>query len=154
MKQTKPKAPEYVKYSQPFSGIIVKSLGTSLNAIELDSQQYYQHQLNKFEEGERVTLAISNKKPQRTGQQNKYYWGVYLPLIASETGERNLSRLHELFKGKFLTQGIVEVLGEQVRIKKSTTKLSIKEFSNFISGIEELTGVQAPPTENIYDENY
>ncbi len=97
---------------------------------------------------EEVTLVIHNKKPKRTEQQNRYYWGVYLPLIAEETGEHDLDRLHELFKGKFLTQGVVEVLGEKVRMKKSTTELAIQEFSAYIMDIEALTGVKAPPTES------
>lgn len=155
MKKKKIQLPKNIKYSQPFSGIIVKSLSTGMNAIELDSQNYYQHQLNQFEIGERVTMIITNKKSKRTDQQNKYYWGVYLPLIAEETGERDLNKLHELFKGKFLTKAIEEVLGEKVRIKKSTTRLSTKEFTEYISAIENLTGVQAPPTDNdiYYDKN-
>ena len=141
--------------SQPFSGKIVKSSRAGHNNLELESKEYYQHQLNKFEEGERVTLIISNQKPKRTSQQNRYYWGVYLPIIAAETGERDLDRLHELFKGKFLTTAIADVLGEKVRIKKSTTKLSRKEFTDYISSIEELTGIQAPPVDNyIYDSDF
>ena len=111
----------------------------------------YRNQVNKFDLGERVILIISNKKQKRSIQQNRYYWCVYLPLIAGETGERNLDRLHELFKGKFLTTWIVDVLGEKVRLKKSTTKLSKKEFTDYISAIEELTGVQAPTTEPYLD---
>ena len=153
-KTQKPKTPDNLTYSQPFAATI-KSKGNGRRELLMESEAYFQNQLNKFEEDEKVTLTISNRKPKRTIQQNRYYWGVYLPLIATETGERNLDRLHELFKGKFLTEGIVEVLGEKVRIKKSTTKLSISAFMDYISAIEELTGVQAPPTENyIYDDNY
>jgi len=140
--------------TEEFSGIIVKD-HNGFNKLELDSKEYYQHQLNLFDEGEHVTLFLNNKKTRRTAQQNKYYWGVYLPLIASDTGERDLDHLHELFKGKFLTKAIVEVMGELVRIKKSTTKLSTKDFSDYIKAIEELTGVIAPPTENlIYKEDH
>lgn len=154
-KSKKPHTPENLTYSQPFSATVIKSKSTGLASLELYSQQYYQHQLNKFDEGEKVTLTISNRKPKRSLQQNSYYWGVYLPLIASETGERNLDRLHELFKGKFLTEGIVEVLGEKVRIKKSTTKLSVSAFMEYVMAIAELTGIQAPPMENyLYDEDY
>jgi hypothetical protein len=80
--------------------------------------------------------------------QNNYLWGVYYPLIAQETGESNIDRLHELFKGLFLTEGVVEVLGKKVRMKKSTTELGRGEFSQFILDIETETGIMAPPTEN------
>lgn len=119
-------------------------------SIVVQSKAWFENQLNKFRDGELVTLQITNRKPKRTTQQNRYYWGVYLPLIASETGEKDLDRLHELFKGKFLTTGVVEVLGHKVRMKKSTTELSVSDFSQYILDIETETGIAAPPTEN-YD---
>lgn len=111
---------------------------------------YYQNQLNKFKPGEKVTLEKHTRKAKRTDAQNRYLWGVYYPLIAAETGERDLDRLHEYFKGKFLTTGIVQVMGEAVRMKKSTTELSVADFCMFVMDIEALTGVMAPPTQD-YD---
>ena len=135
-----------VTYTQNFAGVIRK-IG-HLAKLVLNSTVFFQHEINKFEDGTLVTLEMHNKRPKRTIQQNRYYWGAYLPLIAEETGERDLDRLHELFKGKFLTTKIVEVLGEPVRIKKSTTTLSVSDFSRYIMDIETFTGVAAPPTEN------
>ena len=135
-----------VAYSQNFGAVIHKDGATS--RLQVKSEFFYQNQLNKFQDGEEVTLVIHNRKPKRSDQQNAYYWGVYLPIIAEETGERDTNRLHELFKGKFLTEGIEDVLGEKVRIKKSTTKLSKADFSKYIMAIEEFTGIQSPPTEN------
>ena len=138
--------PEGVTYSQSFAGVIRKTANGKKLIVK--SQCWYQHQLNKFRDGERVSLMIHTRKAKRTEQQNRYYWGVYLPKIAEETGENNLDRLHELFKGKFLTEAIVEVLGDKVRIKKSTTSLSVVDFCSYIMDIESHTGIQAPPTEN------
>jgi len=135
-----------ITYSQPFSAIIMEDGAKKRLAIE--SPAYYQNQLNKFKLGEKVTLEIHTRKPKRTDAQNRYLWGVFYPLIAAETGERDLDNLHEYFKGKFLTKGIIEVMGEKVRIKKSTTELSTADFTMFIMDIEALTGVMAPPTEN------
>lgn len=118
------------------------------NMLQINAPVWYRHQLQKFKTGETVTLYVSSRRPKRTQSQNNYLWGVYYPLIAKETGERNLDRLHELFKGMFLTSGIVDVLGHQVRIKKSSASLSISEFCEFVSAIENETGIQAPPTEN------
>lgn len=136
-----------VTYTQSFAAIIVRPKGQN-SELHVKSQRWYQYQLNKFRNGENVTLAVHNQKPKRTEQQNRYYWGVYLPLIAEETGEKDLDRLHELFKGKFLTMGVVEVLGEKVRMKKSTTELGVGEFCQYIMDIEALTHIEAPPTEN------
>lgn len=137
-----------VTRSQPFAARIVKSKVDGRASLVVVSKLWYQNQLNKFKDDEHVTLEIHNRKPKRTDQQNRYYWGVYLPLISTETGERDLDALHELFKGKFLSEGIVKVLGENVRKKGSTTDLGVGEFCMYILEIEELTGVKAPPTEN------
>jgi len=145
----KKEKPEGITYTQSFAANIFKPKGCSAT-LHIKSQRWYQYQINRFKDGEEVSLVINNRKPKRTEQQNRYYWGAYLPKIAEETGEKDFNKLHELFKGKFLTMGIVEVLGEKVRMKKSTTELSISEFCQYIIDIEALTGVSAPPTEN-YD---
>lgn len=132
--------------SQNF-GATIKNID-GVKKLVIRSKVYYQNQLNQFKDDEEVTLYISDKRPTRSEQQNRYYFGVYLPLIARETGEQDIERLHELFKGKFLTKEIVEVLGEKVRIKGSTTKLSKGEFCEYIMAIENLTNVQAPPIDN------
>ncbi len=137
-----PEVPDSVTYTQSFAAVI-----RSCKLI-IKSPRWYQHQLSKFKENEEVTLVIHNRRPKRTEAQNRYLWGVYYTLIAEETGERDIDRLHELFKGKFLTQGVVEVLGQKVRMKKSTAALSKVEFSEYIMAIEADTGVEAPPTEN------
>lgn len=134
--------------SQPFAAVIRKSKVDGSAALIVTSKRWYQHNLNKFQDNENVTLEIHNRRPKRTEQQNRYYWGVYLPLISQETGERDLDALHELFKGKFLSEGITEVLGEKVRKKKSTTELGVGDFCQYVLDIEELTGIAAPPTEN------
>lgn len=135
-----------VTRSQPFMAKIVKKDGRAQLIVE--SKIWFHHQLSKFKDGEKVTLEIHSRKPKRSDQQNRYYWGVYLPLIAKETGEHDLDALHELFKGKFLSEGIVEVLGQKVRKKKSTTDLSVGEFCEYIMNIEAETTIEAPPTEN------
>lgn len=139
--------PEGVTYSQPFAAVIQEGEDGKKKLV-VSSPAWYRHSLQKFSVGERVTLTIHNRKAKRSEAQNRYYWGVYLPEIARETGEKDLDKLHELFKGKFLSQGVVEVLGEKVRLKRSTTELGRGEFSQFIMDIETLTQVAAPPTEN------
>ena len=137
-----------VTRTQPFAAVIRKSKVDGTHNLVVVSQQWYRHQLGRFKDGEQVTLEVHSRKPKRTEQQNRYIWGVFYPLIARETGEQDLDALHELFKGKFLSEGIVEVLGEKVRKKKSTTELGVGEFCEFVMNIEALTGIQAPPTEN------
>lgn len=130
-----------------FSAMVV--LHKDKKSVRFLSPKYYQHFLNMHTKvGDKLTVVISNKKPKRTVAQNNYYWGAYLPLIAQETGEEDIERLHELFKAKFLTKIVAEVLGQKVRICKSTTELSVSEFIEFIQKIQDFTGIEAPPTEN------
>lgn len=145
-KAKEPKVADTVTYSQSFAAV-VKMRGEQKVPV-VKSPQWLHHQMNKFKEGEEVTLMVHNRRPKRSEQQNRYYWGVYLPLISKETGEADLDALHELFKGKFLTDGVVEVLGQKVRKKRSTTELGVAEFCQFIIDIETLTQVAAPPTES------
>lgn len=134
--------------TRKFAAVIEQEKTTGKKVLKLHSQKFYQHELNKFKVGDEVTISITNKRPKRTEQQNRYYWGVYLPEISKQTGEHDLDRLHLLFKGKFLTKKIALVLGEKVRVTGSTTDLSVTDFGEFIMNIEALTGVAAPPTEN------
>jgi len=140
---------EKIIYTQNFAGVIKR--GPDGNKLIVKSQRWYQHQLNKFRDGEKVSLMLHNEKPKRSDAQNRYLWGVYYPIISKETGERNLDRLHSLFKGMFLTEAVVEVLGKKVRMTKSTTNLSRTAFSEFINSIETETGIEAPPVEESRD---
>lgn len=135
--------------TETFAGSIVADKETNFNKkLKIESPTYYQHRLNKFKVGDTVTVNITNKRPKRTGQQNRYLWGVYYPEIARETGEQDLDKLHELFKKKFLTTGVHKVLGEEVRMTRSSADLSVNDFIEFIMAIEGLTGVAAPPPQN------
>ena len=135
--------------SQPFSAQVTLDPETRVKKrLAIGSPEYYQTYLNKIPVGTPVTLIITNKKPKRTDQQNRFYWGVYLPAIARETGENDLERLHQLFKGKFLTEWTGNVLGCPVRVTRSTTNLSVIEFSEFITNIHALTNVEPPPVED------
>lgn len=110
------------------------------------SPMWYETELRKFKVGEEVTAQYTSKKPKRTESQNRYYWGCYLPMIASESGH-DIHDLHTLFKGKFLGKEIAQVLGEKIRRTQSTTELTTGQFADYIRRIEELTGILAPPTE-------
>lgn len=152
-KYTRNKVQNYVDSiteTKDFAGVIAEENGKK--TLKLSSPVWYRHQLNKFRVGEKVSLYLSTRKPKRTIQQNRYLFGVYYPLIARETGEHNIERLHAFFKGKFLTQGIVEVFGQKVRMTRSSTELSKSEFSEFIMNIEAETEIQAPPTKNYIDD--
>ena len=141
---------EYTQIFKGFSGTIIEKDG--LKEWLPNHPIYLRHEINKYKSGDKVTCYYTNEKLKRTEAQNRYYWGAYLPMISAETGN-DIDDLHILFKGKFLSKGVVEVLGHKVRQARSTTELTAGQFSEYISRIEELTGVLAPPTEDYKGEN-
>lgn len=138
----------YTQTSRPFAAEVVLD-EEKHKRLKITHELYYRHEVSKFKAGEIVTLVITNKKPKRTLAQNSYYFGVYLPMIAAETGESDIDALHTFFKGKFLTKGIKRVLGHDVRITGSTADLSAGEFSDYIANIYQLTGIMPPPVQDI-----
>jgi len=105
----------------------------------------YKQFLGQFE-GKKVWITIDPRLPTRSSRQNRYYW-LYLGVIATETGH-SPGEIHEWAKGKFLTSTIKEILGDKVRVKKSTTELNKSDFVEYIMKIEGETGVPSPDIES------
>ena len=131
--------------SQSFLGMITaKGMNRQ---IEFLSDRYYQYYLRtQLDVGDKVSVNITNKKPKRTIRQNSFLWAYYT-LIAQDTGH-SPEEIHEWAKGKFLPSKVVDVMGDKVRMKASTTDLSVSEFIEYVMKIEAETGIVMPPLEN------
>ena len=107
--------------------------------------------LNKFEdvlrnfEGEDVIVTVEELKNKRTLEQNAFLWGVYYPTIIDALPGHTKNELHEYFK-EFLPSKYITVFGKEIKVEKSTTKLSTQEFSAFLDEICRTTGVPIPDT--------
>ena len=71
--------------------------------------------------GKEIELTISENIGFRRIEQNKYYWGIVLKAIADHSGNTG-ETIHKYFKDKF-NQG------------ETTTKLNVKEFTEYINNI-------------------
>ena len=69
----------------------------------------------------------------RSTQQNKRYWAL-IKELGSYLGYSE-SEMHELMKYKFLSYK-TEMLGEEIPVIPSTSKLTIKEFVSYLSQVE------------------
>lgn len=78
-----------------------------------------------------VVITIERQKTSRSKEQLAYYWGVVLPEIAEHTGH-DVDDLHEIFKSKYLRKRKFW-RGNDLTTISSTTVLTLKEMSNFIS---------------------
>lgn len=84
-------------------------------------------------------LYLSEIKPVRSNDQNRYYW-VIIAYLEEQTGSDKIT-LHEFFRQKFLFYDIVYPL-HRLRSEvcafsryKSTTELNTKQFTDYIEKI-------------------
>lgn len=141
------KTKKYATYeSQAFGGYVVIDPTTEQRRIKISAPLLYQHFLDHTcSLGDYVSMAITNKKPKRTAQQNSYYH-LYLSLISISSGS-SVKALKKWAVGKFLSTGITEVFGEKVRMVKSSAELTVSEFIEFLARIEETTEIPLPDAE-------
>ncbi len=66
----------------------------------LDKAEQFKQHLHTFPTGKRVEFSVEKLKHPRTGQQNRYYFGVVVKEIAQHTGHDS-EQVHELLKQKF-----------------------------------------------------
>lgn len=83
-------------------------------------------------------VTVKRLRARRTNPQNRMYWGLVVASLVKYLAEQGESytaeEVHHIFGAKFLRVSVIdrrtgEVVGETIR---STTKLSIEEFSSFI----------------------
>lgn len=85
-------------------------------------------------------IRIVAHKSKRSLDQNALHWkrlDVIRLHIADSSGQVfSAEELHEFFKEKFMPAKLVEVGGESVKVRRTTTKLNTKEFSEFMEHID------------------
>ena len=94
-------------------------------------------------------IKISEYVDERTIDQNKFYWKL-LEIIANEIGYEP-EEMHEVYKYKFLQKTFTDSNGNLIRGVSSTTKLNVKEFTEYIDKIRrhaETLNISMPETFN------
>ena len=79
-------------------------------------------------------VVIRKVKSKRGRVQNDLYW-VWMTYLQDEIGETK-ENLHFYFKHRFLKKDDLCVLGEYVPVEITTTKLTVKEFADYLTSIE------------------
>jgi len=99
----------------------------------------YHAYLYKLKDGCEMFMVLGNKTNAtvRSEQQNRYYWGVVVDLLAVNTGYTP-DEMHEALKFKFLRVRR-EKLPDTVR---STARLTKDEFCEYIEGIQRWAAVE------------
>ena len=80
--------------------------------------------------GKEVSVTVAKPTRPRSGQQNRYYHGVVVPILSENCGYSN-EEMHDALRMKFLCDNVACTLP---RIK-STTELTTFEFEDYMSRI-------------------
>lgn len=88
------------------------------------------------------TFTLEKKRNKRSNEQNKYYWGVVVPLV--KLGLTELGNLvdtestHDFIKSEFNYKDVVNKdTGEVKKLPNSTTQLTKSEFSEMIERVKQ-----------------
>lgn len=102
--------------------------------------------------GESYVLEINKSKNKRSLSQNRFYWGVALPILSDHFGY-NTEEMHQICAAIFLRY---EKDGKD--FVKSTTKLDTKEFENYLDKIRQWSmsehGIHIPVPNEVTEEMY
>lgn len=85
-------------------------------------------------DGKEVVVTFSSLRKVRSGNQNRFYWGICMSMIALETGH-SPEEIHEWCKDAFLPRSYVTIAGVEREIAKSTTDLTTTEFEAYLDRI-------------------
>jgi hypothetical protein len=93
------------------------------------------------DKGEPLRLIVTAEERQRNAQQNRFYWGAVLKSISDQAWvdgkQYDKDTWHEFFARRF---GILDELtlpdGEIITRRKSTTQMSVGEFSEYLNEIQ------------------
>ena len=111
----------------------MKAFGTIKNGkLILNNERRFNDNLNIFE-GEEIEIRIKVRTNNRTIEQNSLYW-KWINIMSEETGFTK-EEMHELIKYKFLKRTSINNNGvEEVKLK-STTSLTVKEFTKLMDDV-------------------
>lgn len=79
-----------------------------------------------FSNGTKLDIIIRKHRSNRTNEQNRYYWGVVIPILADYFGHDNPEDMHEDLKFKF--NPIPSKVEANRIIGGTTTEMTTVEF--------------------------
>jgi len=128
--------------------------------LYIRNKALFDAEVQNLSEGKEYTLILKSKKKQRSIPQNRYYFGVVVPIVFHALRDAGFNEIktkedaHDILKLKFLKTTINSESGEFIERIKSTTELSTSEFMDFIAELQiwasEFLGVNIPsPNEQV-----
>lgn len=108
--------------------------------LHINNRKAFIADLKRFA-GKSVEIVVKLKRSTRSTQQNRYYWGIVIPLVMQgliELGnDVNKQETHEFIKANFNYEEIVnKETGELFRMTKSTARLNKNDFGVMIEKLK------------------
>lgn len=93
------------------------------------------------DKGEPLRLIVTSEERKRNAEANRFYWGVVLRDISEQAwvGGKQFSKdvWHEMFARQFgVCEDVTLPDGEIVSRRKSTTQMSVGEFSAYTAQVQ------------------
>ena len=104
------------------------TIGDNLVPVIPDMVAWKQEMLNN--KGKDVYITVTKVTKSRSGNQNRYYWGVVIDLLSKETGYEP-EEMHEAMKMQFLK----DHNETRFQVAKGTSGLTTAEFEDYMSKI-------------------
>lgn len=98
------------------------------------NREFFRSHISKCKPG-RYVMTIEKDHPTRSGQENRYYWGLILKTIGDELGYTP-EECHAIFGEMFLSY---EKNGRQ--FVRTTTKLKTVEFEEYLEKIRRFAAM-------------
>ena len=110
---------------------------------------------NKYPDADKAIVEIREDKDSRSTKQNRLYW-EWVSVVGNELGYTK-DETHMLLRDKFLGYNeITTKKGETIRELRSTTKLKVGEFKDYLEEIDMFVaqyGIILPRPEDLYYES-
>ena len=88
-----------------------------------------------IEDGQIWDVRVKPYEKKRSLEANRRLWALHK--LAAEATGHSVDELHELMKAKFLPRAFVKVGGFEREVPSRSSKLSVKEFRDFMERVEE-----------------
>lgn len=109
--------------------------------LYIKDRNLFNEEIKTLDESKEYIITIKKKQKIRSNRQNRYYFGIVLPLVLR--GLRNAGfdvhskeDAHDIVKCKFLKVDIENDSGEFITSFKSTKEMSTQEFKEFIDNVQ------------------
>lgn len=105
--------------------------------IKFDEPRAFRQHVAKYA-GKPIRVRVTGITKTRSSQANRYYFGVVLPIIASDLGY-TVDEAHEAIAWKFLQEGDPDA---KLPKRKSTATLTSHEFQDYGSQVIQFAAVE------------